>query len=105
MTNLGLPVPPGFIITTDACRYYLKEGRVPDGLAAEGDEHLARLEAKIGRRLGDPADPLLVSVRSGAKFSMPGVMETGLNIGLSAESVRRLAQPAGSDRFARDSHP
>ena len=104
MTNLGLPVPPGFIITTDACRYYLKEGRVPDGLAAEVDDHLARLEATIGRRLGDHADPLLVSVRSGAKFSMPGMMETVLNIGLSDESVHGLAKQAGSERFAWDSY-
>jgi len=104
MTNLGLPVPPGFIITTDACRYYLAEGRVPDGLAAEVDEHLAQLEAKIGRRLGDHADPLLVSVRSGAKFSMPGMMETVLNIGLSDESVHGLAKQAGSERFAWDSY-
>src|SRR5207344_2720215 len=74
MTNLGLPVPPGFIISTDACRYYLAEGRVPDGLAAEVGEHLTQLERKIGRKLGDHADPLLVSVRSGAKFSMPGMM-------------------------------
>src|SRR5260370_3874658 len=96
MTNLALPVPPGFIITTEACRYYLKEGKVPDGLAAEVDEHLAQLEAKIGRRLGDHADPLLVSVRSGANFSMPGLMETVLNIGLSDESVHRPATPAGS---------
>src|ERR1700675_524725 len=104
MTNLGLPVPPGFIITTDACRYYLAEGRVPDGLAAEVDEHLAQLEAKIARRLGDHADPLLVSVRSGAKFSMPGMMETVLNIGLSDESVHGLAKQSGSERFAWDSH-
>jgi pyruvate,orthophosphate dikinase len=104
MTNLGLPVPPGFIITTDACRYYLKEGKVPDGLAAEVDEHLAQLQAKIGRRLGDHADPLLVSVRSGAKFSMPGMMETVLNIGLSDESVHGLAKQAGSERFAWDSY-
>jgi pyruvate, orthophosphate dikinase len=104
MTNLGLPVPPGFIITTDACRYYLTEGKVPDGLAAEVDEHLAQLEAKIGRRLGDHADPLLVSVRSGAKFSMPGMMETVLNIGLSDESVHGLAKQAGSERFAWDSY-
>ncbi len=104
MTNLGLPVPPGFIITTDACRYYLAEGKVPDGLAAEVDRHLAELEQKIGRRLGDPADPLLVSVRSGAKFSMPGMMETVLNIGLSDESVHGLAKQAGSERFAWDSY-
>src|SRR5580692_2211430 len=104
MTNLGLPVPPGFIITTDACRYYLAEGRVPDGLAAEVGEHLAQLEAKIGRKLGDHADPLLVSVRSGAKFSMPGMMETVLNIGLSDESVHGLAKQAGSERFAWDAY-
>ncbi|HTZ26513.1 MAG TPA: pyruvate, phosphate dikinase [Streptosporangiaceae bacterium] len=104
MTNLGLPVPPGFIITTDACRYYLTEGKVPDGLAAEVSEHLAQLEAKIGRRLGDHADPLLVSVRSGAKFSMPGMMETVLNIGLSDDSVHGLAKQAGSERFAWDSY-
>ncbi|HEX9517520.1 MAG TPA: pyruvate, phosphate dikinase [Streptosporangiaceae bacterium] len=104
MTNLALPVPPGFIITTEACRYYLKEGKVPDGLAAEVDEHLAQLEARIGRRLGDHADPLLVSVRSGAKFSMPGMMETVLNIGLSDESVHGLAKQAGSERFAWDSY-
>ena len=104
MTNLGLPVPPGFIISTDACRYYLAEGRVPDGLAAEVDEHLAQLERKIGRKLGDHADPLLVSVRSGAKFSMPGMMETVLNIGLSDESVHGLAKQADSERFAWDSY-
>ena len=104
MTNLGLPVPPGFIITTDACRYYLQRGSAPDGLAAEVGEHLAELEQKMGRRLGDPGDPLLVSVRSGAKFSMPGMMETVLNIGLSDESVQGLAKQAGSDRFAWDSY-
>jgi pyruvate, orthophosphate dikinase len=104
MTNLGLPVPPGFIITTDACRYYLQHGSVPDGLAAEVSGHLSQLEQKMGRRLGDPADPLLVSVRSGAKFSMPGMMETVLNIGLSDESVHGLAKQAGSERFAWDSY-
>jgi len=104
MTNLGLPVPPGFIITTDACRYYLQNGSVPDGLAAEVSEHLSQLEQKMGRKLGDPVDPLLVSVRSGAKFSMPGMMETVLNIGLSDESVHGLAKQAGSERFAWDSY-
>jgi pyruvate,orthophosphate dikinase len=104
MTNLGLPVPPGFIITTDACRHYLRNGTVPDGLGSEVSEHLAQLEAKMGRRLGDHADPLLVSVRSGAKFSMPGMMETVLNIGLSDESVHGLAKQAGSERFAWDSY-
>jgi pyruvate, orthophosphate dikinase len=104
MTNLGLPVPPGFIITTDACRYYLQQGTVPDGLAGEVSEHLSQLEQKMGRKLGDHADPLLVSVRSGAKFSMPGMMETVLNIGLSDESVHGLAKQAGSERFAWDSY-
>jgi pyruvate,orthophosphate dikinase len=104
MTNLGLPVPPGFIITTDACRHYLRNGAVPDGLDAEVSEHLRQLEAKMGRHLGNHADPLLVSVRSGAKFSMPGMMETVLNIGLSDESVHGLAKQAGSERFAWDSY-
>ena len=104
MTNLGLPVPPGFIITTEACRQYLTEGTVPESLDAEVSEHLAQLEKAMGRKLGDPADPLLVSVRSGAKFSMPGMMETVLNIGLSDESVHGLAKQAGSDRFAWDAY-
>ena len=104
MTNLGLPVPPGFIITTEACREYLREGAVPAGLADEVSEHLRQLEEKMGRQLGDPADPLLVSVRSGAKFSMPGMMETVLNIGLSDESVHGLAKQSGSERFAWDSY-
>jgi len=104
MTNLGLPVPPGFIITTEACRYYLQHGTTPDGLASEIAAHLDRLETAMGRRLGDPADPLLVSVRSGAKFSMPGMMETILNIGLSDESVQGLAKQAGNERFAWDAY-
>jgi pyruvate,orthophosphate dikinase len=104
MTNLGLPVPPGFIITTEACRQYLSEGAVPAGLADEVSEHLRQLEKKMGRQLGDPADPLLVSVRSGAKFSMPGMMETVLNIGLSDDSVGGLAKQSGSERFAWDSY-
>ena len=104
MTNLGLPVPPGFIITTDACRYYLKEGKVPAGLADEVTTHLRQLEEKMGKQLGDHQDPLLVSVRSGAKFSMPGMMETVLNIGLSDESVQGLAKQANNDRFAWDAY-
>jgi pyruvate,orthophosphate dikinase len=104
MTNLGLPVPPGFIITTDACRYYLNHGTTPGGLDEEVSSHLLALEQGMGRRLGDPADPLLVSVRSGAKFSMPGMMETVLNIGLSDESVQGLAKQAGNERFAWDSY-
>src|SRR3974377_306655 len=99
MTNLGLPVPPGFIITTEACRFYLEQGKTPAGLDEEIAAHLDQLEAAIGRKLGDPTDPLLVSVRSGAKFSMPGMMETVLNIGLSDESVQGLAQQGGNERF------
>jgi pyruvate,orthophosphate dikinase len=104
MTNLGLPVPPGFVITTEACRHYLEQGTTPQGLDEEITSHLDQLEAAMGRKLGDPADPLLVSVRSGAKFSMPGMMETVLNIGLSDESVQGLAKQAGNERFAWDSY-
>src|SRR5690242_12812120 len=104
MTNLGLPVPPGFVITTEACRYYLEQGSTPKGLDEEIAAHLDELESAMGRKLGDPADPLLVSVRSGAKFSMPGMMETVLNIGLSDESVQGLAKQAGNERFAWDSY-
>jgi pyruvate,orthophosphate dikinase len=105
MANLGLPVPPGFVISTEACRAYLAEGREPDSLAKEVEEHLTRLEEAMGKRLGQPEDPLLVSVRSGAKFSMPGMMETVLNVGLNDESVRGLAAQAGGDeRFAFDSY-
>ncbi len=105
MTNLGLPVPPGFTITTDACREYLRTGELPGGLDRQVGEHLATLEAKMGRRLGDSGDPLLVSVRSGAKFSMPGMMETVLNVGLTDSSVAGLAAQAGGDeRFAWDSY-
>ncbi|GAA3307416.1 pyruvate, phosphate dikinase [Nonomuraea dietziae] len=105
MTNLGLPVPPGFTITSQACRHYLAEGAVPDGLEAEVAEHLAALESAMGKKLGQADDPLLVSVRSGAKFSMPGMMETVLNIGLNDESVHGLAKQAGgNERFAWDSY-
>ena len=99
MTNLGLPVPPGFTISTEACRAYLEAEDLPHGLAEEIGEHLASLEQAMGRRLGDAGDPLLVSVRSGAKVSMPGMMETVLNVGLNDESVRGLA--AQSEMFAR----
>lgn len=104
MTNLGLPVPPGFTITTEACRAYLQEGGNPDGLADEVTEHLATLEKAMGRTLGDADDPLLVSVRSGAKFSMPGMMETVLNVGLNDESVQGLARLSHDERFAQDSY-
>src|SRR5437870_615244 len=104
MTNLGLPVPPGFTITTEACQAYLETGHQPDGLAAEIGEHLAALERVMGKQLGQSDDPLLVSVRSGAKFSMPGMMETVLNIGLDDQSVRGLAAQSDSERFAFDSY-
>ncbi len=105
MTNMGLPVPPGFTITTEACIAYLRRGEFPEGLMEEVEEHLARLEERMGRRLGDPEDPLLVSVRSGAKFSMPGMMDTVLNLGLNDASVEGLARQSGGDlRFARDAY-
>src|SRR5690348_6388262 len=104
MTNLGLPVPPGFTITTDACRYYLEHGGTPPDLDEQVSEHLTALEKAMGKTLGDHSDPLLVSVRSGAAASMPGMMETVLNVGLNDESVRGLAQQAGSERFAWDSY-
>ncbi|WP_026876682.1 pyruvate, phosphate dikinase [Jiangella gansuensis] len=104
MTSLGLPVPPGFTISTEACRAYLANGREPDGLADEVGRHLADLELRMGKRLGDPRDPLLVSVRSGAKFSMPGMMDTVLNVGLTDASVGGLAERAGDERFAWDSY-
>src|SRR5689334_11703435 len=100
---LELPVPPGFTITTDACRSYLDDGW-PDGLDDEVAEHLSRLEAAMGTRLGDPTDPLLVSVRSGARASMPGMMDTVLNLGLNDESVEALAARTGDERFALDSY-
>ncbi|MGW4461540.1 pyruvate, phosphate dikinase [Micromonospora sp. NPDC004704] len=105
MTNLGLPVPPGFTITTEACQAYLATGTAPGELAEQITAHLTALERAMGKRLGDPADPLLVSVRSGAKFSMPGMMETVLNVGLNDNSVAGLAiQSGGNDRFAWDSY-
>ena len=104
MTNLGLPVPPGFTITTEACRYYLAHAATPEGLDEEVTSYLAAIEKAMGRKLGDPFDPLLVSVRSGAKFSMPGMMDTVLNVGLSDESVQGLARQADNERFAWDSY-
>ncbi|MET7377657.1 pyruvate, phosphate dikinase [Streptomyces sp. NPDC005526] len=104
MTNLGLPVPPGFTITTEACKVYLDSGEEPVALRDEVSAHLDALEQKMGKKLGQPDNPLLVSVRSGAKFSMPGMMDTVLNIGLSDKSVQGLAKQAGDDRFAWDSY-
>ncbi|MEV7734837.1 pyruvate, phosphate dikinase [Streptomyces sp. NPDC088921] len=104
MTNLGLPVPPGFTITTEACKVYLDSGEEPAALRDEVSAHLDALEQRMGKKLGQADDPLLVSVRSGAKFSMPGMMDTVLNIGLSDKSVQGLAKQAGDDRFAWDSY-
>ena len=104
MTNLGLPVPPGFTITTEACKVYLESGKEPSALRNEVSAHLDALEQRMGKKLGQPDNPLLVSVRSGAKFSMPGMMDTVLNIGLSDASVQGLAAQAGNERFAWDSY-
>ncbi|MBI4519407.1 MAG: pyruvate, phosphate dikinase [Gemmatimonadetes bacterium] len=102
MTRVGLPVPPGFTVTTEACRIHLREGRIPEGLPAEVNEALARLESIRDRRFGDRKRPLLVSVRSGAAASMPGMMDTVLNLGLNDETVAGLAEDAGDARFAYD---
>jgi pyruvate,orthophosphate dikinase len=104
MAKLGLPVPPGFTITTEACREFMQTGELPAGLRTEMAEHLARLERTMGKKLGDPEDPLLVSVRSGAKFSMPGMMDTVLNVGLNDVSVEGLAKQSADERFAWDSY-
>ncbi|MEU1439194.1 pyruvate, phosphate dikinase [Streptomyces sp. NPDC005775] len=104
MTNLGLPVPPGFTITTEACKVYLDSGEEPAALRDEVSAHLDALEARMGKKLGQADDPLLVSVRSGAKFSMPGMMDTVLNIGLSDASVVGLVAQSGDERFAWDSY-
>lgn len=104
MTNLGLPVPPGFTITTEACLSYLAKGTFPEGLMQECEEHLQRLEEAMGKKLGDDRDPLLVSVRSGAKFSMPGMMDTVLNLGLNDRSVQGLSDQTSNERFAWDSY-
>src|SRR5918996_1992182 len=93
MTQLGVPVPVGFTITTDACRAYMSNGKtLPDGLDDEIEQHLSVLEEKTGKRFGDASDPLLVSVRSGAAVSMPGMMDTILNLGLNEEAVDGLAE-------------
>src|SRR3954452_2668935 len=104
MTRMGLPVPPGFTITTEACREYLRTGSMPAGLLADVEQHLRLMQARMGKTFGDAHDPLLLSVRSGAKFSMPGMMETILDIGLSDSSVRGLAHQSSDERFAWDSY-
>jgi len=105
MTQLGVPVPAGFTITTDACRAYMAAGgELPEGLEAEVGEHIERLEEKTGKRFGDHDDPLLVSVRSGAAISMPGMMDSILNLGLNDQAVQGLAERTGNARFANDSY-
>jgi pyruvate, orthophosphate dikinase len=105
MTQLRLPVPAGFTITTEACREYMRAGKqIPEGLDEEVVEHVARLEQRTGKRFGDPQEPLLVSVRSGAAVSMPGMMDTILNVGLSDVAVQGLAVSTGNPRFAYDSY-
>jgi len=105
MTNLGVPVPPGFTISTEACNlYYKNRGKLPQDLKAEIAANLAKLERAIGKKLGDPKNPLLVSVRSGSKFSMPGMMDTVLNLGLNDKTVEGLAQKSRNPRFAYDSY-
>src|SRR5438045_1764038 len=105
MTQMGVPVPAGFTITTDACRAYMASGNsLPEALEAEIDTHLEALQRKSGKRFGDSDDPLLVSVRSGAAISMPGMMDTILNLGLDDAAVEGLARRTGNPRFARDSY-
>src|SRR4026208_949848 len=103
MTNAGLPVPPGFTITTEACNAYYAAGKqLPEGLWDDVLAHMTALEAQAGKRFGAPSKPLLVSVRSGAAFSMPGMMDTVLNLGLNPETVEGLIALIGNERFAWD---
>src|SRR5512144_2680118 len=105
MTNAGLPVPPGFTITTEACNAYYEVGaKFPDGMWDEVIAAMKEVEQATGKKFGDPANPLLVSVRSGAKFSMPGMMDTVLNLGLNAETLKGLASLTGNQRFAYDAY-
>jgi len=105
MTNAGIPVPPGFTITTEMCRYYYKNNKkLPDDFDEELKKYLKKLEKVTGKKFGDPKNPLLVSVRSGAKFSMPGMMDTILNLGLNDEAVKGLAESTGNERFAYDAY-
>src|SRR5207302_9366668 len=104
MTALGIAVPAGFTITTDASRDYLEAKELPEGLEAEIEEHLTALEERTGKGFGDPDDPLLVSVRSGAAVSMPGMMDTILNLGLNDATVEGLIAGSKNPRFAYDSY-
>ncbi len=104
MVGLGIPVPDGFTITTDACKEFLREGKISSDIHAQIDEAIVTLENKVGKKFGDTTNPLLVSVRSGAKFSMPGMMETVLNVGMSADVAARMEAMTGDARFAWDSY-
>src|SRR5579864_2611909 len=105
MTNAGLPVPPGFTVSTEVCTiYYREKGRIPAAIDREIEENLRKLEKAAGATLGSTDNPLLVSVRSGAKFSMPGMMDTILNLGLNDDAVEGLAKQTGDERFAFDSY-
>src|SRR5213595_3060349 len=105
MTRAGMPVPPGFTITTEACRaYYASGGKFPKGLWEQVVTALKALERKAAKKFGDPKDPLLVSVRSGAKFSMPGMMDTVLNLGLNDETLHGLIALTGNERFGWDAY-
>ncbi len=104
MTRMGLPVPPGFTITTKACQEFLTTGKIPSTLQVEIEDALSHLESELGKKFGDPKNPLLVSVRSGAKFSMPGMMETVLNVGITPEVAQSLADQTGNPQFAWDSY-
>jgi pyruvate,orthophosphate dikinase len=104
MTNIGLPVPPGFTITTDVCRGYMKRQRLPDGLAQEVREKMQIVEGRVGKKFGDPNNPLLVSVRSGAKFSMPGMMDTILNLGLNDATAAGMVKLTKNPRFVYDAY-
>ena len=105
MASLGIPVPPGFTINAEVCNFYQEhDGAYPEGLDVEVNEHLEALESATGKSFGDPSNPLLVSVRSGAAVSMPGMMDTILNLGLNDETVVGLAKKSGNERFAYDSY-
>ena len=104
MTQIGINVPPGFVITTEACLDYLEENALPDGLMAEIQEQIADLEKTTGKTFGKGSDPLLVSVRSGSALSMPGMMDTVLNLGLNEETLAGLIKQTGDERFAYDAY-
>src|SRR2546422_3494950 len=105
MTNIGLPVPPGFTITTEVCNEYYAIGeKLPDGFMDEVDAALHQVEKQMDKKLGDADDPLLVSVRSGAKFSMPGMMDTILNLGLNDDTIQGLIRKTSNERFAYDAY-